>query len=38
MNSKRQEPEDKECGRRQDGTLMCRPWRNCPDCPLKEAK
>jgi hypothetical protein len=25
---------DAECGRRQDGVLMCRPARGCSDCPL----
>jgi hypothetical protein len=30
----RRAPAEPECGRRQDGTLMCRPWRKCPDCPL----
>jgi hypothetical protein len=25
---------ERPCGRRQDGTLLCRPWRECPDCPL----
>jgi len=27
-------PVGRECGRRQDGTLLCRPANVCPDCPL----
>lgn len=26
--------DDSSCGRRQDGTLMCHPARECADCPL----